>query len=194
MKKEFFIFDQNWERDSAGSLFTKWWLWRNQKLTPVGTFWRETSRVVVAQNKIYFWNRLDVLITNIIYRVCKKKSGPKENAIKRSKTKIIICKFGNFGPDSVKFPDYNFSPNPLSKRSESRFFRKACLAPPSSSTLWSNQKSTNQIVKKWFKILIQRILCWKSAQSWLIDCSLQVCSWNSCQRFLTDFMLRDNVG
>ena len=29
MKKEFFNFDQNWGRDSAGSLFTKWRLWRH---------------------------------------------------------------------------------------------------------------------------------------------------------------------
>merc|ERR1712088_275619 len=37
------------------------------KLTPAGTFWRETSRMVVAQNKLYFWNRLDVLI--IVWKV-----------------------------------------------------------------------------------------------------------------------------
>ena len=29
MKKKIFIFDQNWGRDSAGSLFTKWRLWRH---------------------------------------------------------------------------------------------------------------------------------------------------------------------
>ena len=60
-------------------------------------------------------------VLNILIPGVQKRTGPKKNALKRSKTKIIICKFGNLGPDSVKFADNNFNSNPLFKRSESWF-------------------------------------------------------------------------
>ena len=46
------------------------------KLTPDVTFWRETSRLVVAQSKLDLWNQLDLRITNIyilLYHFVKKK-------------------------------------------------------------------------------------------------------------------------
>ena len=103
----------------------------------------------------------------------QKRTGPKKNALKRSKIKIIICKFVNLGPDSVKFADYIFISKPLFKRSESRFCRKACfwLLP-----LANQIKSDEPKCKKIFQILIQRIRCLKLAQSLPIDCSLVVCN------------------
>ena len=50
-----------------------------------------------------------------------KKTEPKKNALKRSKIKMIICKFVNLGPDGDKFSDQIFSSKPLFKRSESWF-------------------------------------------------------------------------
>ena len=67
-------------------------------------------------------------ITSLVQPLClmnipggPKKTEPKKNALKRSKIRIIIGKFVNLGPDSVKFADQTFSSKHLFKRSESRF-------------------------------------------------------------------------
>ena len=48
-------------------------------------------------------------VRNIVFEAYvpggQKKTEPKKNALKRSKIRIIICKFVNLGPDSVKIAD-----------------------------------------------------------------------------------------